>query len=734
MARMLALVLTGLAIATTAVPGQDPAVEETPADASAPLLNEEKSPLVREPTTPDQMYEAVELMLDVNRPRLARMYLDKLLEATPDDDTLNRLRSEYGTSSLLRMSRTPELKDAAAKLIEMSNAAATRMLRDPARISELIAKLGGDPIEEEEAVLQLRAVGVAAVPSLLQILNNPSQAMVHASALRAVVEIGNPSVPPLLAALDAPNDGLRASAATALGYLGSLEAEPYLWQPALSDPSAGVRASSKQALARILKLPPAKMDALAAEAVTARMVKASQEYSRHQHAWPVTGEPAVTLWVFDPQESTVIPRQLSPLEADEILASRFAKLAIQLAPERRDVQVQALSTALAADMRLVGPEGALPRGEGRAYDLALTTGRDVMDDTLKDALAHGNPLVALACLEVLEEVGTKDLLRKGTGLIAALNSPDRRVQFAAATAILRLDPNKPFPGSPRVVAILHRALENVLRPRAVVVQSSPKLAAELGGFVNELGYDSLVGYTGREAFRNAVGNGDVELIVLHANIVRWTLSETLANLRADARTAGVPIVVVGPESLRLKLDVSLAKYPQVFFVAEQTDVAGFASQLKPFLSRVAPPLTEQELADQRSAAVAWMGHLAANRRTKIFPLTGTEGSLSKTLTDEATAADGLLALHEIPSAESQRLLHAVATDDAATPELRINAADKLAMHIQRHGLLLADAQVAVLHQHLAAAQDPRMHAALSAVVGSLRPNAALVGERIQRKK
>ena len=158
-------------------------------------------------------------------------------------------------------------------------------------------------------MLQLRAVGVAAVPPLLQILNDPTQAPTHPAALHAVTEIGSPSVPPLLAALDAPNDGLRASAASALGYLRSADAEPYLWQPALSDPSAAVRSAARQALAKILKVPVARLESLESAQVATRLVKASREFSRSVWKRP-HGIRSASSW------STCKRQTLLPLSSD----------------------------------------------------------------------------------------------------------------------------------------------------------------------------------------------------------------------------------------------------------------------------------------------------------------------------------------------------------------------------------------------------------------------------------
>ena len=53
------------------------------------------------------------------------------------------------------------------------------------------------------------------------------------------------------------------------------------------------------------------------------------------------------------------------------------------------------------------------------------------------------------------------------------SSPSRRVQLAAARALVDLDPRCPFPGSSQVVPILSRFVSTQAAPRAVVIDGNP---------------------------------------------------------------------------------------------------------------------------------------------------------------------------------------------------------------------------------------------------------------------
>ena len=112
----------------------------------------------------------------------------------------------------------------------------------------------------------------------------------------------------------------------------------------------------------------------------------------------------------------------------------------------------------------------------------------------------------------------------GTGrphpLVDALYAPGRRVQFAAAKALVTLAPTQPFPGSSRVVPTLARFVINQALPRAVVIDGNPNRGSQLAGFLINLGYDSELELTGNQGFRAAAESADVELILISYDLFR----------------------------------------------------------------------------------------------------------------------------------------------------------------------------------------------------------------------
>lgn len=717
--------------------------EAEPPDAEAPEAEAmpektERSPLVGEPKSPEELLEATLLMIDLARLDLAKFYLDRLTAEPLDDDTLLALRDKFGAAAFLRLAAVPELKTQGQSLLDRSNAVVAKHAADPERLARMLQDLAGDPEQEAAALVELGALGPIVVPGLLAVLHDPQQIELHERVTEAILEIGPRAIPQLIGALGASEPGFRADVMTLLGRLHAREAIPYLWYPAVStDEPPGVRLSARDALMRILNVRAGDIDRMAGDRTVARMIETVREYFRNVHAWKTDSSGKTTLWSWDEVRGMVVPRVLTPEEASDVEGLRFAREALALAPQRRDAQVLYLGLALAVEIRRSGFDRPLPVGPGTAHDLALSVGSEIALDVLTEAFGSRRPAVAVGALKVLGQIATLDQLKlsasRPSPVVAALDYPDPRVQFAAAAAILQVDPKTPFRGAPRVVDVLKRSLASDGRPHAVVGEVSSERGARIAGYLSELGYEPLVFTSGREAFSAAAERADVNLVVLHPNIIRWALSETLANLRADARTAHIPIVIYGPGELAKKMDLHVRQFQLVSFTHASPEFEDFEKQVAPFMRQIkTPPLSPQERIANRADAVAWLAHIAEGRRTRIFDISSAETELTETLDDARLAPLALEALAEIASRTSQQRIAQLVLDRQADHDLRRTAALKLAFHIQRFGLLLKQPAIDGLHKlwqddH----QSPDLRTAVGSVIGSLKPDAALAGERMK---
>lgn len=274
-------------------------------------------------------------------------------------------------------------------------------------------------------------------------------------------------------------------------------------------------------------------------------------------------------------------------------------------------------------------------------------------------------------------------------LLAALNDPDIRVQFAAAHAILKIGPKGPYRGARRVVEILKQATaSNSGQRHAIVGEVSTDRAAELSGLLKELGFETLVAMSGREAFRAAAERTDVELIVLHPNLIRWPLSETLANLRSDSRTARIPVVVSGPSRLANRFQHPLPGQTAVTYSTHSESPEDLAFQIKSVLEQInrnAPTAQQQQW--MRSEAIAALGQLASQGNSRLYDLVGTEDALAWAAAEPEFSLSALESLGRIGTRRAQNLIAEFILNSPVN-DVSQRAREILDAHVAKNGLLL----------------------------------------------
>jgi len=725
--------------AKTAPPGAAPAATTEPTPAAIPggpsqpaPPPTEESPLLTEPTTSVELFDAAVLCDRLYRPVLAKQYLDKFLKSNPPDAILLEVRDKYGPALFLRFAHNPDLQPAGAKVADVTTAATRRRSEDTTYLDSLIRNLGGPPEDRDTAQEMLDNIGPTVIPRMLQHVAAPQGTESAEVLVQSIVRMGEKTVPVLQGALESTNDSVRIAAMQALGYLGAKTAVPYLLAPAFDDHEpAGSRYAARLALSRILGLPTQKGDGPPSFGAAAELRRIARNALANRIPWPTT-DGLTDLWTWNEQTKSVVNNRLPPAVASAYTALRFSRQALALSPEDPETQALVVASDFAWRAQAKGERGSLVA----LNDTALTVGPDVLADSLSLGLKLGNPAVSIGALRALAAVGVRHQLYGSQAprspVLAALNDPNPDVQYAAALAILQSQPDRRFRGSQRVVEILTRAISGTHSPFAVVIDSNRERANETAGLLTRIGFEAVTAFTGREGFELAADRANVVLVAVHANVIRWPLSQTISNLRADARTAQIPIVIYGPESVRQQVAGALTHYPLIDYLSESSTEARVESQVGPFLKRAlalaeTPANREQKIAE----ATAWLAQIARSNRTDIFPLDLAENPLMGLSTDRPTSANAMAALAAIPRGEVQRHFAQLASTDRFDPAIRLDAAHELTAHIQRFGLLLSRSEVAQLEAAWHDASSPELATALSAAVGMLKPNPKRVASRLQ---
>ncbi len=706
--------IIGLAAALLAAPiGAGPGGE-----AYAQILA--RDAFSREPRTPLEAWEVASYLIRIGQPGQAAPYVKRFLDANPDDATLLEVRDTYGAGTVLRLSDDPATLPYARPLAQKLAQAAIRKATDPGRIDRFIAGLSKTREEQDYAVERLREAGPYAIPPLIRALSVAGlDPVARAPIGENLCRLDRSAVPALIAALDGTDDKLVGDVARALGRIGDPRAVPALtYVAARRKPETAARPLVLQAIRELTGTE------FGSQPRTPARVLTDEARNYHLHRVRFPGDPVV-LWLWDDAAKVPAPAVASVRDAEGLLGLRAAREAVELDPT--DVPAQVLLLSLGLD-----------HAPSDWRSSALAAGPDILGRVVRTAIADGRPVLAALATTLLGQVVDRNELlteARPNPLVEALSAPDRRLQFAAAEALVKLDPRRRFAGSSRLVPLLARFVAGQAAPRALVVDGNPERGAQVAGFLRGLGYDAQVAATGAQGFTLAADSADVELIAVDPNFVNdpWRLPDLLGNLKADPRTTGIPVFVVGPLDLHDTYNASLESFPGVRFLVTPTETVMLKAQLiRAFASMGVRPLSDRERVDYARRAAGLLAEIARLPGSPFeADLPAAEPALSQALNGPTAGPDAAAVLGDVPGPAAQRALADAALDASQTPAFRLVAADQLARNIRRFGPRLSGEQEQRLVAELAREADPTLRDALAAAAGSLRPGPDASGSRLR---
>jgi hypothetical protein len=670
----------------------------------------------KEPRTPLELWDAIDYLMRTDQAKKALPFLDRFVKGKPNDATLIAIRNRYGPGSILRLSGYDSTRPFAQPLAEAMVAAARKYATQPDRIVQFISELTKTRPEQDYAVQRLREAGADAVPFLVAKL---SEKDLSAQDRRQIVDnmgrLDYSAVPALAAVLDSSDLTLAANAATALGMIGDKRAIPHLTFPAAFPGTVeGVHTAAQVATARLTG------QSFERQARTPVQVLTDAAWRYHRHQIELPGDDPVTIWTWNEEQHMVVPRQLPRTEAEGIFGLRFAKEALRLSPDDRSARVVQLSMALEKVVERVGYTSFLAQDQASPAT-AIPVDPSLLSEVLKTAVADRKTDLAAVTATALGRVIDRNAL-SATGrphpLVEAISAPGRRLQFAAAKAVVELAPSQPFPGASQVVPALARFLAKQSLPRAVVIDANPNRGSQLAGFLINLGYDSELEETGNRGFLAAAETADVEVILISYDLFGkgWPLHDTLANLKADARTAAIPIFIYGPINVQFKHPNLVHDYSGIRFLVQPIDAAMLKRQMKDLPAAIG----NAELAGYAREATNLLVKIAKDRKTPLASDLHNAGpGLAQALNANETSASAAIALGDLPDIEAQRSLADVVLDPSRPATLRKQSATELVRSIQRFGPLISVDQEARLASILREQDDADVNVELMTIVRAL---------------
>jgi CheY-like chemotaxis protein len=753
-----------LACVVLAAPAQQP-----PGKGKGPMPPAGPAPVQRgddyrqffkKPETTQEYWNAMKFEMEVGRFDLAAAHLRGLMQKKPTEQELVDLEKADGTAAFLRLRLVPrwvevpptadektraalDAKDAQAKkdandLIDQVTAAVRKHYSDPDRIKKYVARLLNSPEEAEYALKQLYRSGALVVPYMIEQMRR-AEPKDRVPLLWALEKLGPEVVPPLIAALDSNDPVMQLDILDVLRRKRAAQAVPYLWYlMGSSNNQEMVRHKAAELLGYLLgtpvsKLPPAKI----------ALTREAERYYNHQVQF--ADPKAVTVWRWDGGVVAGWPNvpTIPATQAELYYATRFATQALSIDPTYDPAQQLLASLILDKNYEQAGLAQPLARTRPDIHQLLATLSPDLLTRVLERALTEDRLPVILGTVRILGDLAEVKAghprARSEPALLRAINYADRRVQMAAAEALIRV-PGLPSPqAAARVVEVLRRALaaEPAGRtvPRVLVGQFDEEQLNRLAGAVKTAGYDVVKATTGRAVMARLREAADIDLLILDANLPDPGLPHLLGQLKADQHANQLPLILFtsAPREDQLRRFVQRRN---VVVTTEDAllDPNGLRTLLKTALGDVTrAPLTEPELREQAEKAMYYLGVLA-RRDVPGYDVRPAADAVTRALQSGRLSPQGQVAaisfLGTLSGGQPEtELLNIVASN--RPNEIRTVAASELVRYIQQHGLALNREQVGRLEQLYAQKDlDPNLRSGIAGILGSLRPDARMTGERL----
>jgi CheY-like chemotaxis protein len=709
--------------------------ERAPAPSPVREADEQYRRFFKPPETTLEYWAAMRFEIDVGKFNLAADYLKGFLAKNPTDQELVQIESEEGMSAFLRLLTIPELRDTAKPLIERVTQVAKKARTDPTRIAAFIQNLTATPEERAYAIGELRRAGAAAAPYLVAALQASAGTDAHGAIFEALLRMPDEIVPALMAALGTRDAALQYELIDLFQRRGNVTAVPALWYPsAAAQVGENVRRKAIEALTYLLgkpaeKLPEAKI-ALTAEA---------NRYYQHRVRFPDSA-PA-TVWEWD--GSQLLSHTTTASEAEEYYGLRYARQALALDPAYGPAQVVFLSLALEKGFERSGIDQPLERGAPDVRDLVREANPVLVNAVLDRALVEHRLPVILGAVRALGDAADVRALRpidqREPALLRALDYPDRRVDLAAADAVLKIPGSSGLTRSSRIVEILRRTAAADPVPRAIVADFNRDRAEQVAAAVRTAGFDPFIAATGREVVQRVTQAADVDVLLVDYAIPDPPLSHLLAQLRQDVFVGHLPILVTVPPDtsgnipadLQPGLERIVRGYRNVWLIPTTTDPAALKDVIGArLIDALGRPLSDAERKDNAALAMLWLKRLATGE-VSGYDVRPAEGAILKGLETSDLAPLAIEAAGHLPGARAQRALADVVLRNPR-PELKAAAAAELTRHVQQHNLALTKEQIRGIDELYAATKDPRLKSVLALVEGGMRPSAELTGQRLGR--
>jgi CheY-like chemotaxis protein len=298
-----------------------------------------------------------------------------------------------------------------------------------------------------------------------------------------------------------------------------------------------------------------------------------------------------------------------------------------------------------------------------------------------------------------------------------MENPNRRVQFAALTAIMAIDPPSPYPGSSHVTESLAHFAGSTGERRAVVAMPTNAAASDLAGMLAAHGVVAEATNRGRDAVDIALETSDLEMIFVDMDILVPSIRQVLYELRASGTTGQIPIAILAGDGQLEAAERLAEEHDRTIAVPRlhsKETVARTVAELSVLAGRDASTATER--AAQARQAVKWIESLLSKNRS-FYELEYTMPVIAASLYRADAAAEAIASLTQLGTPESQRTLLDFASQTTLPGAQRLQAAEAFRTSVAENGVLLTTDEI--LNQYGRYNASSRADAQTQQILGAL---------------
>lgn len=512
------------------------------------------------PTTPSDFIQALRIMVDTQNFDEAKSYLDKLEAANVNDQVANALVEEIGSDFLIRLIRSEQMAPKGASFGRALLAKSTRHIKSEAQLQVFFNELTSpSPTKRNAAARGFRLSGETGLAHLVKNAAGADAASMPTYEVTAAL-IGSTITQPLESVLESGDDNQKAFAISVLGRSNSQKSIPYLLGFLFDkNASALLKNAASKSFGRMLGGAPGKLE--------------SKKFLRKQiHDLIKGGQPfrvnafgRTDNWQWT-KDAKFVQNQVTPQVARVIRMERLGRILYSIDPQDPESTTLFLTAQLTA-LKTVGTQSVSEAIQASSLS-AIETKKwmEVLEFCLKNKLMEG----AAGAAEVIGAVGDASLLTASgfSPLVKAMEMGDRNLRYSCTQAIIGIDPKKSFPGASRFIDSVAFFAATKGMPRAIVAHPKYSEGQNLVGTLAQRGFDATAVTTGRDLFRVASNDSDVEFILVSDAIDRPNLGELMAQLRSIPAIKNIPIGILS-QKMNHDRNVRIANLDPMVYVMKQ---------------------------------------------------------------------------------------------------------------------------------------------------------------------